>query len=560
MSLSRTAAQDNNGTALRRRRLREMGWIAAFFMLLGATSTAYWFTRRGGAPPNVFNHPLKWEWLALIPLLTLLSMALRFVRWQYLLRVNGCFVPLRDSAMAYLSGFGLMVTPAYAGEVVRALLLRQWHGTPLRRTVIVIIASRIFDFAAVMFLSGAARAWTNGANGLIPFTAICVLILLMTGRLVAERPHAIGTAAAKHGFIESFMARLRIVMICAFLSVVAWLPAVAAMSAACRAVGLIIPAADAARAFTDGTLAGAATLMPAGIGFTGGAMIISLESSGAPPNAAVVAAFIVRAGTIWFSILVGMATLVLLWLKLLRPRQFQMTHFDDLAPEYTEQIPEHMRGYYLKRKMGIMLDRIPANARMGADLGCGPGWYAIEMARAGRAGRQMAAIDLSRGQLRHALGCATQYRGQIMFCAGDMRRLPLAPEWADFAYSVNAFHHIGHPEMQAEAFHEAARILRPGGLFFLHEMNIANPLFRFYLSYIFPLLKRIDEGNERWLWPDQLPQAGGLRLEEVCYFDFMPDFLPQWLLPAGRALERRLEKTRWRRFSAHYVAIFRKNG
>jgi len=233
-----------------------------------------------------------------------------------------------------------------------------------------------------------------------------------------------------------------------------------------------------------------------------------------------------------------------------------MTHFDDLAPEYTDQIPRHMREYYLERKVSFMLDRVKANPRLGADLGCGQGWYAGVMAKG--AGCPMAALDLSRGQLIHALRQASRNGAPILYCAGNLRCLPFVSSCADFAYSVNAFHHIVQPEAQIGAFHEAARILQPGGLFFLHEMNITNPLFRFYLSYIFPLLKRIDEGNERWLWPDRLPEVGGLHLEELCYFDFLPDFLPRWFLSPGRALERRLEKGRWRRFSAHYVAIYRK--
>ena len=106
---------------------------------------------------------------------------------------------------------------------------------------------------------------------------------------------------------------------------------------------------------------------------------------------------------------------------------------------------------------------------------------------------------------------------------------------------------------------EASRVLKPGGLFFLHEINVANPIFRFYMSYVFPLIKRIDEGIEFWLDPENLPLAGtGLCAEEVAYFTFVPDFLPAPMMGRALALEARLEASRWRRYSAHYMVVLRK--
>jgi hypothetical protein len=75
------------------------------------------------------------------------------------------------------------------------------------------------------------------------------------------------------------------------------------------------------------------------------------------------------------------------------------------------------------------------------------------------------------------------------------------------------------------------------------------------MGYVFPLLKDIDEGTEEWLSPETLPQVeGGRWSNEVDYFNFLPDFTP---LPAMRwlaGLESLLEKSRFRRWSSHYVA------
>src|SRR5690606_21159688 len=97
-------------------------------------------------------------------------------------------------------------------------------------------------------------------------------------------------------------------------------------------------------------------------------------------------------------------------------------------------------------------------------------------------------------------------------------------------------------------------------LVFLHEINTLNPLFRFYMSYVFPLLRRIDEGNERWINPKALPEIPHGRWLRVEYFTFLPDFLPRPLVRLLRPLEAWLETSPWQHLSAHYVAVLVKDG
>jgi SAM-dependent methyltransferase len=121
-------------------------------------------------------------------------------------------------------------------------------------------------------------------------------------------------------------------------------------------------------------------------------------------------------------------------------------------------------------------------------------------------------------------------------------------------------HHVTTPLEQERLLREVLRVLKPSGVFFLHEMNIENPLFRVYMSYVFPLLKSIDEGTELWLLPSRLPQIpGGTWLPEVSYFTFLPEFLPFIGLRLLTPLERWLERSSvLRRYSAHYMAALRR--
>src|SRR5690606_6598527 len=142
----------------------------------------------------------------------------------------------------------------------------------------------------------------------------------------------------------------------------------------------------------------------------------------------------------------------------------------------------------------------------------------------------------------------------------DGKGLPFEDGTFDFAYSINVLHHVTTPEAQMATLRELVRVLKPGGVFFLHEMNIENPVFRLYMSYLFPLLKSIDEGTELWIRPTRLPPVPHARWSsERTFFTFLPDFLPgvvlRWLAP----LERWLERSRWQRYSAHYMVALRRS-
>ena len=46
---------------------------------------------------------------------------------------------------------------------------------------------------------------------------------------------------------------------------------------------------------------------------------------------------------------------------------------------------------------------------------------------------------------------------------------------------------------EARVAREMARVLKPGGFLVVQETNTNNPLFRFYMGYVFPILSRIDD-------------------------------------------------------------------
>jgi 2-polyprenyl-6-hydroxyphenyl methylase/3-demethylubiquinone-9 3-methyltransferase len=168
-------------------------------------------------------------------------------------------------------------------------------------------------------------------------------------------------------------------------------------------------------------------------------------------------------------------------------------------------------------------------------------------------------IDQSAGQIAEAERQAGLRGCRARFQTADAERLPWPDGTFDFVYSINVVHHVTPLDKRRRVLGEIVRVLKPGGFFFLHEINVENPLFRFYMSYWFPLLSDIDEGTEEWIKPSRLPAMdGGSWSRDVEYFTFLPDFTPRVVLQALKGVEAWLERSAIRSWSAHYVASFRK--
>jgi 2-polyprenyl-6-hydroxyphenyl methylase / 3-demethylubiquinone-9 3-methyltransferase len=97
------------------------------------------------------------------------------------------------------------------------------------------------------------------------------------------------------------------------------------------------------------------------------------------------------------------------------------------------------------------------------DIGCGAGLLANDMAQRGMT---VTGLDASPESLevarRHDL------TGRVDYQVGDANDLPFAPESFDVVCAMDFLEHVEDP---AHIVAEAARVLKPNGLFFFHTFN-----------------------------------------------------------------------------------------
>jgi len=101
------------------------------------------------------------------------------------------------------------------------------------------------------------------------------------------------------------------------------------------------------------------------------------------------------------------------------------------------------------------------------DVGCGGGQLAIEIARA-RPDLEVTGVDLSSSQLRRAKFRSAAAGARVDFIQASALDLPLPDASFDLVYSVDCLKHW--PE-KGRGLRECARLLRPGGMLFITEVN-----------------------------------------------------------------------------------------
>jgi ubiquinone/menaquinone biosynthesis C-methylase UbiE len=336
------------------------------------------------------------------------------------------------------------------------------------------------------------------------------------------------------------------------LSIATWVPACLLVTLAAASLNLYVSPVVGMHIFSLATLLGAATLMPAGFGATGSLAILQLQGIGLSLADSVIVVSLVRLMSTDLALAAG-TIFLLRQLKVIRRRDRKSAaHFDAIAREYDEQFFSHIWNHLLERRIGLITSALPSPAPaagIGLDMGCGLGRQCLEM---GKRGYRVVGIDTAYKLIEQGA------KAGATVAAGDALQLPFGDASFDFVYVIGVFHHLPGVDAQRTAYREAARVLKPGGLLFVHETNPRNLLFRFYMSYIFPILKSIDKGTEWWIDPQCWEGTEDLKLCNLQYFTFLPDFLPLFLMRSAVAVERFLEKSSLRAYSVHYGAVLQK--
>ncbi len=122
----------------------------------------YLFVVEALTDDSAFQYFPNFPLMFLLPLILLQLAALlfRWVEWHYYLGVIGARdkITIADSMILQVSSFTMAVSPGKAGEVLKSVILKAKTGTLVSVSAPVVLAERVVDGIAVLFMMAAAVA------------------------------------------------------------------------------------------------------------------------------------------------------------------------------------------------------------------------------------------------------------------------------------------------------------------------------------------------------------------------------------------------------------------
>lgn len=269
----------------------------------------------------------RFEALAVAIGLASVNYALRFVRWQYYLRRLEVHVPTGESALVFLAGFVMSVTPGKVGEMFKSLLLFESRGTSVARTAPIVVAERLTDLVALVVLCAlGSLSLKDGPRIALVFALIVAGILAACAyrplgelglRIAARLPVIKKLAPKLRDAYESLFVMTRPVPLAVgtSLAVAAWSIEMLGLWVVIRGFpGCTLSLAATAFTYATSTIAGALAMMPGGLGVTEAGMTGMLQALGGAeitPSIATAATILVRIATLWWAVAVGAVALAI---------------------------------------------------------------------------------------------------------------------------------------------------------------------------------------------------------------------------------------------------------
>ena len=287
-----------------------------------------------GDPVEVFQalSAIPWYWvLPVMMALSFLNYIFRYLKWQYFLKRIDVHLSHRDSFSIFLAGFTLTTTPGKIGEAVKGYFVQAIEGTPVVKTIPIVVSERVTDLLAIVIL--ALVGFTLGVNTGDQFLTVLILGGAVLGGAIVigsrtfyqkflSKMTSFGPLKRFHDsvdIIEDTMTKTlspKPMLAATAISVPGWFMEclelwllLAILSGQALSLSLLLIATFI---HATASIIGALTFSPGGVGtyeVTSIALIgLLVTASGAVQSAATI---LIRVMTLWFSVIVGFVALSL---------------------------------------------------------------------------------------------------------------------------------------------------------------------------------------------------------------------------------------------------------
>ncbi|TVR76053.1 MAG: UPF0104 family protein [Sphaerobacteraceae bacterium] len=274
----------------------------------------------------------QWWLLPLILFLTLVNYAGRYVKWEFYLAVLDIQgLKRRTSAIIFVAGLAMAITPGKVGEVLKAYLVRRATGTPMAKTAPIPLAERLTDGIAMLILASFGLLTFRYGWPLLlvaSIGALTVVVIVQNRRLVEwilSKLERVPVIAPKVHILRSLydstfiLLKNRNLLIATTIGTISW-------AGECLAfyvilIGLGMPANTeflilAFFVLASATVLGSLSMLPGGLGAAeasvAGLLILLVSDTLMTTQIAGAATLLIRFATLWFGVMLGVVALMMI--------------------------------------------------------------------------------------------------------------------------------------------------------------------------------------------------------------------------------------------------------
>lgn len=256
---------------------------------------------------------------ALVPIsLSTVAYLLRFMRWTRFLNILGYHIPLKDSFRIYIGGFAFSVTPGKTGEALRSVFLKDF-GVPYRQSFGAFLAERFSDVMAVGLLAAGGLMCCPTTRPIMYFVIVFVTLILLViqkesflKKIGSWLKWILPDLIGQHiDFILEIVLSFRK---CFSLATLFFAISIGVIAWGLEGIGcylllymLHVPISlyNVIFIYSFSLLVGALTFLPGGLGGAEISLIQLLTLYGVPQSIAVAVTIMIRLGTLWWSVFLG---------------------------------------------------------------------------------------------------------------------------------------------------------------------------------------------------------------------------------------------------------------
>jgi uncharacterized protein (TIRG00374 family) len=262
------------------------------------------------------------RYLPVILMLAPLNYILRYVKWNYYLKILKINIDSVDNAKIFTAGLSMTVTPGKLGEFLKSYLIKEFKGVPISVTSPMIVIERLTDGISMIILAsiGALR-FRYGIGALVSAVLLSVFFIAF----IRIRPFALRVI----GFLKKMPVLKRIGMqmdafyqssyellgirtfsISVAIGILSWGFEGLVLFLTLKAFNHPISILSSVFVVAFSSIVGALSMLPGGLVVAEGSILGLLLMMDLPKEIASASTIVTRFSTLWLGVLIGIVGLV----------------------------------------------------------------------------------------------------------------------------------------------------------------------------------------------------------------------------------------------------------